>query len=350
MKTKILKINPRKPRRDVILIAAEVIRRGGTVAFPTETVYGLGADALNPDAVKKIFEAKSRPADNPMIVHVASRGQAARLWETVSEMAALLMDAFWPGPLTLVSKKAEAVPEITVAGMDTVGVRMPDHRVALALIEEAGVPVAAPSANLAGKPSPTLAEHVAQDLSGKIDIILDGGPTRIGLESTVLDLTTSPPTILRPGGVTVEKLKTVLRDVQIHPAAVAEKKIVTVLARSPGMKHRHYAPAADMIVVEGEPDKVVEKVRELGERNANRGKRVAIMTTREHASMYKHEVEVLGSVRDLTTISRNLFKALRELDEKGVDVIIVEAVDAKGLGLAIMNRLRKASDFKIVKA
>jgi L-threonylcarbamoyladenylate synthase len=349
-KTVVYKVNPLRPERSVIQAAAKVIRMGGVVAFPTETVYGLGANALDPEAVKKVYEVKRRPADNPTIVHVADKMEARRLAAEIPEKGYELMERFWPGPLTLVLKKSEIVPSITVAGLDTVAVRMPNHRVALMLIEEAGVPVAAPSANLAGKPSPTLAEHVIRDLDGRIDMVLDGGPTEIGVESTVLDLTTPQPTVLRPGGVTLEELRRVLGEVQLHPAATAREEINLETARSPGMKHKHYAPNAEMILVEGERrDRVKERIRELVEEYMGKGLKVGVLVAGEWEPNVGHEIKVLGPEEDLKTIAKNLFKALRELDEKKVDVIIAGEVTATGLGVAVMNRLRKASGHRILK-
>ncbi|MEM2902035.1 MAG: L-threonylcarbamoyladenylate synthase [Candidatus Bathyarchaeia archaeon] len=347
----VYKVNPLRPECEIIRAAAKVIREGGIVAFPTETVYGLGVNALDPEAVKKVYEVKRRPADNPTIVHIADKMEAQRLAAEIPEIGYELMERFWPGPLTLVLKKSEIVPSITVAGLDTVAVRIPKHRVALMLIKEAGVPVAAPSANLAGKPSPTLAEHVIRDLDGKIDMVLDGGPTEIGVESTVLDLTTPQPLVLRPGGVTLEELRRVLREVQLHPVAVTMEKLNHELARSPGMKHKHYAPNAEMILVEGERrERVKERIRELVEEYVGKGLKVGVLVAGRWESSVGHEVRILGPEKDLKTIAKNLFKALRELDEKKVDIIVAGDVNFEGLGLAVMNRLRKASGYRILKA
>jgi L-threonylcarbamoyladenylate synthase len=346
-----LKVNRERPEFDKIGVAAEVIRRGGLVAFPTETVYGLGADALNGRAIARIYAAKKRPLDNPIIVHVSNKEEVCKLSISVPETANILMDNFWPGPLTLVVKASETVPEATRAGLDTVAVRMPSHKVALALIRESKVPIAAPSANLAGRPSPTTAEHVRQDLCGRIDLILDAGPTTIGVESTVLDLTADPPQVLRPGGVTYEELRRILGRVELHPVAIGEKSAPVVQVRSPGTKHRHYAPNAQVIVVEGRSDAVVSKVQELAGRFSGKGAKVGILATDESASVYRAGVvKSLGSRKDLATTARNLFRLLREFDMERVDVIVAEGVATKGLGLAVMNRLRKASGFNIVKA
>src|SRR3972149_11870243 len=258
-KTLMLKVDPRKPEIQKLQIAAEFIKKGGLVAFPTETVYGLGADALNPKAVLALFEAKKRPLDNPPIIHVENPDDVKTLAKHVPHEAELLMKRFWPGPLTLVLERSRKVPDVTVAGLDTVAVRMPKHEVALALIRESGVPIAAPSANLAGKPSPTTAEHVLDDLNGRIDAVLDGGATCVGVESTVLDLTVCPPMVLRPGGTTFEALRKVLGEVELHPFVAAEKEIVAGETRTPGVKHKHYAPKAKLILVEGSIAAVVEK-------------------------------------------------------------------------------------------
>lgn len=334
-----------------IQVAADVIRRGGTVAFPTETVYGLGADALNPKAVARIFLAKKRPPDNPMIVHVANKEDVYRLTRKVPKAAEKLMNELWPGPLTLVLKRSEVVPDITVVGLDTIAIRMPNNRVALALITESKVPIAAPSANLAGRPSPTTAKHVLDDLAGRIDAILDAGPTRIGVESTVLDVTTSPPQILRPGGTSYEKLLSVLGRVKLHPVAMADKKARVVEARSPGMKHKHYAPAAELVVVEGELDAIINRVQELASLYMEKGKRAGIMATDESEHAYNADViKSMGSRKDLAAVAKNLFRLLREFDDEKVDVIVAEGIAPRGLGLAVMNRLRKAAGLHVERA
>jgi len=351
LRTVILKVNREEPEIDRIRAAAEIIRKGGLVAFPTETVYGLGADALNPEAVARIYTAKNRPPDNPIIVHVASRDEVCRLAEEVPANARKLMDTFWPGPLTLVLKGSRLVPRITTGGLETVAIRMPGLRVALALIRESSAPIAAPSANLAGRPSPTTAEHVRQDLDGRIDLILDAGPTRVGVESTVLDLTVDPPQVLRPGGVPFEELKSILGRVELHPVAITESEIPVVQARSPGMRHRHYAPNAKVIVVEGGMDAIVTKVQELADQHRKMGRSVGILATEETESRYRADsVKSVGSRKDLASVAKNLFRLLREFDEDKVDIIVAEAVPPEGLGLAVMNRLRKASGFNIVRA
>jgi L-threonylcarbamoyladenylate synthase len=349
-KTLVLKVDLQKLEIEKIRMAADFIKKGGLVAFPTETVYGLGADALNPRAIVALFKAKRRPPDNPPIVHVADVKDVYKLAIEVSPKAEKLMKIFWPGPLTLILKRSEIVPDVTVAGLDTIAVRMPRHDVALALVRESGCPIAAPSANLAGKPSPTTAEHVLEDLDGRIDAVLDAGPTQIGVESTVLDITVDPPQILRPGGTPYEELKKVLGRVELHPVAVAEKELPVEKARSPGVKHKHYAPDADVIVVEGELSAVIGKVKELAESYMRKGSKVGVLATDETAAYYMADVvKSLGSRSSLVVIAKNLFKLLREFDLEGVDVIIAEGIPAEGLGLAVMNRLRKASGYNIIK-
>jgi len=311
-----------KPNPKTILEAARIIRGGGLVAFPTETVYGLGANALDPEAVERIFKAKGRPQDNPIIVHIARVEDARKLVLYFPPVAKRLADRFWPGPLTMILPKSKKVPYETTAGLDTVALRMPAHPVALALLKAAKVPVAAPSANVSGRPSPTTAAHVVHDLSGRIDAILDGGPARIGVESTVLDLTSKTPTVLRPGGIGIEELRKVLGKVNIYHAGKSAKR-----PRAPGMKYRHYAPKAPIILVEGDAGKARLKVNELARRHKRQGKRVRI----------------------LKTGAASLYQQLRRFDGEDADVIIAQARDEKGLGLAVMNRLRKAAT-KIVAA
>jgi len=333
-------INLREPEEEKIRIAARFILKGKLVAFPTETVYGLGADALNGEAVRKIFKAKGRPADNPLIIHIAEFRDLKRLADEVPREAELLAKKFWPGPLTMVLPKGEKVPYATTGGLDTVAVRMPAHPIALALIR-ASRPIAAPSANISGKPSPTSAEHVIDDFYGRIECIIDGGPTMIGVESTVVDLTSDEPTLLRPGGVTLEEIEEVVGKVKVHPAVKGKP---ADLARAPGMKYRHYSPNAQVIVVEGERERVREKIDELVKKYRLKGLKVGVMATEEH------EADVFFNLgKSEEEVAKNLFLALRDLDKKGVDVIIAEGVEEKGLGLAVMNRLRKAAGHRVVR-
>lgn len=341
----IINVDIERPEKDKIRIAAELIRNGGLVAFPTETVYGLGANALNPEAVAGIFKAKNRPLDNPIIVHVADKEELYKLTEDIPVIAEDLMDFFWPGPLTLILKKSEVVPYVTTGSLDTVAIRMPDHRISLALIAESGVPIAAPSANTAGKPSPTNAKHVIEDLGAKVDMLLDGGPTMVGVESTVLDLTSSTPKILRPGGITSEELMDFLGAIDLAKIEM-EKEV----ALSPGMKHKHYAPKSDMIVVEGDDfEIIVRKVQELADENMRKGKKVGIMATSESPAYDADIVKIAGSRADPRTIARNLFEILRGFDEQRVDIILVEGVEIKGIGLAIMDRLERAAGHRIIR-
>ncbi len=350
-KTVILTLNLKKPELEKIRIAANLIRSGGLVAFPTETVYGLGADALNAQAVLSLFEVKKRPLDNPPIVHVSNVEDVYRLANDVPSKTEELVEAFWPGPLTLIFRRSSIIPDVTVAGLDTIAIRMPNHSVARALIKECACPIAAPSANLAGKPSPTSAEHVLDDLGGRIDAILDAGPTQIGVESTVLDLTVDPPQVLRPGGMPFEALLDVLGKVELSPVAVAEQPLSIDRARSPGIKHKHYAPKAEMVLVEGEVEMIVAKVNELIRRFKSEGRKTGVLSTDETTKHYTaNVVKTLGSRSALSDVARNLFRVLREFDAEDIDVIVAEGVSSEGLGLAIMNRLRKASGYNIVKA
>jgi L-threonylcarbamoyladenylate synthase len=349
--TLMMKVNPREPDIEKIRIAAKIIIEGGLVAFPTETVYGLGANALNSDAVLALFEAKDRPLDNPPIVHVKNVQDVCKLAEHVSSEAEKLMTKFWPGPLTLIFKRSSVVPAVTVAGLDTVAIRMPKHKVALMLIRESNCPIAAPSGNLSGRPSPTSAKHVFEDLNGRIDAILDGGPTRIGVESTVIDLTSDPPIVLRPGGIPFEALKKMLTNVRLHPSVISDRELSLNEARSPGMRHKHYAPNAEVIVVEGSILGVTAKVRELAESYKQKGAKVGILATDETKVAYEADVvKSLGSRYNMDAVAQNLFSLLRELDARRVSVIIAEGLSTDGLGLAVMNRLRKASGYNIIKA
>jgi L-threonylcarbamoyladenylate synthase len=349
--TQLLKVQPQNPDPKTIQIAAQIIKRGGLVAFPTETVYGLGADALNANAVLALFAAKKRPLDNPPIFHVASPLEVPRLVQKMPQTAEVLMKQFWPGPLTLVFRHSSIVPDVSVAGLDTVAIRMPKHPVALALIRHSRCPIAAPSANLAGKPSPTTAQHVFEDLNGRVDAIIDGGATDIGVESTVVDVTVDPPLLLRPGGTTFEALKQVVGNVQLHSFVQAEKELPLEKIRSPGMKHKHYAPKAQVLLIEGSVAAVMCKIQEIADSYRQQGKRVGVLATDETLAGYRADVvRSLGSRLNLSSIAQNLFRLLREMDAEGVDVILTESVPSEGLGLAVMNRLRKASGYHIEKA
>jgi L-threonylcarbamoyladenylate synthase len=349
-KTVIYKVDSEKPEAKTIQKAATIIKAGGLVAFPTETVYGLGANAFDAKAVLALFAAKKRPLDNPPIVHVAETRDVYKLAEGISTKAEKLMNQFWPGPLTLVFDRYPALPDVTTAGLETVAVRMPKHKVALALIKESATPIAAPSANLAGKPSPTTAKHVFDDLNGRIDVILDSGPTNIGVESTVLDTSVEPPTLLRPGGTSLEALQNAIGEIKLHPFITAETELPTEKARSPGMRHRHYAPKAQVILVQGVVPAVMGKIKELTTACWMQNKRVGVLATDETAWAYEADiVKSLGSRRNIDAMASNLFRLLREFDEENVDIVIAESVPPEGLGLAVMNRLRKASAYNIIK-
>ncbi len=330
--TFVIKVSSKAPQKKLILTAAEVLRRGGLVAFPTETVYGLGADALNADAVKQIFVAKGRPLDNPIIVHIASASDLNTLTDHVPGEAQELMDRFWPGPLTLIFPKSSKVPDAVTGGMATVAVRMPQNKIALALIKALGHPIAAPSANLSGRPSGTAAGHVLQDFAGKIEMIIDGGPVTVGVESTVLDLSRKPPTILRPGAVTQEDLTPILGRVVMGTTAEMKK-------RSPGTRYRHYSPKAQVTLVEPGDE---ESMARLAEQYAAGGKKVAVVA-RQFASRGKTGPIVRIMPQDLGEYARQIFAVLRELDEQAVDEIIIEKTEEKGIGVAIMDRLKRAA-------
>lgn len=335
MITEIIKVNPSNIDLTKIKKAAKVIKEGGLVAFPTETVYGLGADAFNPQAVAKIFEAKNRPLDDPLIVHISKREDLFKLTPYVSDTALRLVDKFWPGPLTLVLKRSEIIPDIVTAGLDTVAIRMPADEIALNLIRESKTPIAAPSANLFSRPSPVTAQHVIDDLGGRIDMIIDGGRSLVGVESTVLDLTQDTSSILRPGGVSLERLKEIIKEVEIYK----QDKIL-----SPGMYPRHYSPKAKVILVEGNGKVQMEKVRNLASRFNLQNCCLGILAKEENKDKYGElNIKLLGPGDNLAICAVNLFSVLREFDKEGVDTIIVEGVKEEGLGLAIMDRLRKAA-------
>ncbi len=329
--------------------AASVIKEGGVVAFPTETVYGLGADALNPLAVKKIFEAKGRPQDNPLIIHVANKNIESLVKE-IPSIANKIMDRFWPGPLTLIFKKKNIIPDVTSANLDTIGVRMPSNEIALKLIESSGTPIAAPSANISGRPSPTDVERCIEDLEGKIEYILGGNRSDVGVESTILDLSVDPPCVLRPGGITLEMLKEIDERIYIDPA-IMKKSSENIKPKAPGMKYRHYAPKAKIKIINGNTEKTIEKIKDLLQNYIDNKLRVGVMTCDEHINYYSNQVEIisLGSRKKLDEIAKNLFEALRSFDDKGVDIILAEGYEEKDLGIAIMNRLKKAAAYDILE-
>lgn len=352
METKRIMIEDRRNIKDEELAeAAAVLKSGGLVAFPTETVYGLGGNALDEDAARKIYAAKGRPSDNPLIAHISCAAELAPLVREIPEAGRKLMEAFWPGPLTMIFPKSSKVPYGTTGGLDTVAVRMPDDPVASRLIELAGVPVAAPSANTSGRPSPTTADHVWQDMNGRIDMIIDGGPVGIGVESTIVDVSSPVPSVLRPGAITMEMLREVLGEVAVDPAILGPMK-EDVKPKAPGMKYRHYAPKAELTLVEttGPVESMVEKVKELAHEKLVQGCQVGIICTDESRSCYAEgTVRSIGARESQESVAHNLYAVLREFDDLKVEYIFPESFSEDHLGQAIMNRLSKAAGYKIVR-
>lgn len=354
MKTKIVTIGkPDTPDSidEKLTAAGGIIRQGGLVAFPTETVYGLGGDALNPESSRKIYAAKGRPCDNPLIIHIADLAHLNQIVSEIPEKALKLADAFWPGPLTMIFAKAAVVPYQTTGGLDTVAVRMPSHPLANLFIRKAGGYVAAPSANLSGKPSPTLAKYVVQDMDGRIDMIIDAEGVEIGLESTIVDMTSEVPVILRPGYITQQMLSGVVgetdMDVTIYDSSSAQAP------KAPGMKYRHYAPKGELVIVEGEPQKVVRYINEQTALHTAEGKRTGIIGTQELLSEYHaFSVKNAGSRSDASAIAKQLYTFLREFDDEDIAYIyaesFAEAFADKGFGQAVMNRLLKAAGHQVV--
>ena len=399
METKRIVIEDRNHIKDEELKeAASILRSGGLVAFPTETVYGLGGNALDEDAARKIYAAKGRPSDNPLIAHVSCVEEVEPLVKEIPEAGRKLMEAFWPGPLTMIFPKSEKVPYGTTGGLDTVAIRMPDDPVANRLIALAGVPVAAPSANTSGRPSPTTADHVWQDMNGRIDMIIDGGPVGIGVESTIVDVSSAVPAVLRPGAITMEMLEEVLGEVSVDPAILGPLS-ADVRPKAPGMKYKHYAPKADLTLVEPETgteresgaeqvtgaeqktgaeqvtgaeqktgadrntgadpetgldetqlQAMIRKVRELSREKIEAGYKVGVICTDESRGCYTDgEVRSIGARKSQASVAHNLYALLREFDDLGVDYIFSESFPKDHLGQAIMNRLSKAAGYKIVK-
>ena len=362
METKRIIIEDRNHIKDEELKeAASILRSGGLVAFPTETVYGLGGNALDEDAARKIYAAKGRPSDNPLIAHVSCVEEVAPLVKEIPEAGRKLMEAFWPGPLTMIFPKSDKVPYGTTGGLDTVAIRMPDDPVANRLIALAGVPVAAPSANTSGRPSPTTADHVWQDMNGRIEMIIDGGPVGIGVESTIVDVSSAIPSVLRPGAITMEMLAEVLGEVSVDPAILGPLS-ADVRPKAPGMKYKHYAPKADLTLVEPEDvdrengldekqlQAMIGKVRELSRGKIEAGCRVGVICTDESRHCYTDgAVRSIGERKSQASVAHNLYALLREFDDLGVDYIFSESFPKDHLGQAIMNRLSKAAGYKIVK-
>lgn len=338
MRTELVKIDRGQMSSHIMKKAGEILRSGGLVAFPTETVYGLGADALNEEAAQKIYAAKGRPSDNPLIVHIADMEALDRIVESIPEEAGALARAFWPGPLTMIFRKKACVPYGTTGGLSTVAVRMPSDEIARELIRQGGGYIAAPSANVSGRPSPTTAQHVYEDMDGRIPMILDGGPVQIGLESTIVDLTEEYPVILRPGYITLDMVRSVTGEAEVDRGLIADDS--SVRPKAPGMKYRHYAPKANLQIVEGPMEQVISYINR---QCAASGKAGVICTEETRGRYPAGDVKCIGSRKDELSIASHLFAILREFDEDHVEQIYSESFDTPGLGQAIMNRLLKAA-------
>ena len=348
MNTQLRKLDVGNLDQNILKEAGTIIKNGGLVAFPTETVYGLGGDALNPQASRKIYAAKGRPSDNPLIVHITRREAVYEIAEDVSENAKKLMDAFWPGPLTLVFKKTDKVPGETTGGLPTVAVRMPSDTIASAFIEAAGGFVAAPSANVSGRPSTTTAAHVMEDLNGRIEMILDGGQAVIGLESTIVDVSVPEPVILRPGIITQEMLKKAIGEVTVDKAIISPES--GLKPKAPGMKYRHYAPKAELTIVEGSTEAVVRKINELAADCEAQGGHAGIIATEESLHLYpRGAVKCVGSRMQEEQIAMHLYEVLRDFDETDVTKIYSESFADAKIGSAIMNRLLKAAGHRVIQ-
>ena len=350
IQTKYIQIaTPAAVQDQELLEAAQIIRDGGLVAFPTETVYGLGANALDEKAAKKIYEAKGRPSDNPLIAHISCYEELEPLVTGIPQAGGKLARRYWPGPLTMVFPKSPAVPYGTTGGLDTVAVRMPSDPVASRLIALAGVPVAAPSANLSGRPSPTTARHVWQDMNGRINMILDGGPVGIGLESTIVDVSGPVPVLLRPGAITLEMLRDTVGKVEVDPA-IQGPPAEGLRPKAPGMKYRHYAPRGELTLEEGESRAVVSAIRRLVEEGLAEGRKVAVICTEETRDQYSGGIlRCVGTRTRQETIAHNLFAVLRELDDLGAEIIYSESFSQDHLGRAVMNRLMKAAGYRVIQ-
>ena len=327
---------------EAVSLAGQILRRGGLVAIPTETVYGLAANALDEEAVRSIYRAKGRPSDNPLIVHISRLSQWGELVEELPERALALAEAFWPGPLTIILKKSPIVPAATSGGLDTVAVRMPSNPVSRSIIESAGVPLAAPSANTSGRPSPTNAGHVIEDLNGKIDMIIDGGECRVGVESTVITLASEVPTVLRPGGITPEMLEEVLGEIRVDDSVFSPLSEGEA-APSPGMKYKHYSPKAEIIIVEGGFERFESVILEHETENP-----VALCFDEDVGRLGGFECVSLGSENDPSAQAARLFSALRELDERGAGTVYARLPEKSGIGLAVFNRLIRSAGFRVI--
>ena len=350
METKVIKIDRENLDKEQLKQAGELLAQGALVAFPTETVYGLGGDGLQPDAAARIYAAKGRPSDNPLILHIADLSALEVLAVEVPELAYRMAEKFWPGPLTMILKKSPVVPYATTGGLDTVAIRMPSDEIAREIIKASGTYIAAPSANLSGRPSPTRAEHVIEDLSGRIEMIVDGGASDIGLESSIIDLSGETPLILRPGFITKEDFEQVVAQVEYDKAVLATKPQESTVAKAPGMKYRHYAPKGQITIVEGQSSDVIAAINKLVTEQESAGVRVAVLCAEETKEFYTGQhVYSLGSLNSETEISAHLFAALRSFDTEGMEVIYSESFERTRLAGAIMNRLRKAAGYQTIK-
>jgi len=356
MNTKVIKISEDLPPAEItkLHIAVNIIKSGGVVAFPTETVYGLGANGLDETACAKIYEAKGRPSDNPLILHISDMSQLDELAAEISETAKLLADSFWPGPMTLVMKRTSIVPSLVSGGLDTVAIRMPSNRIAHELIKQSGVPIAAPSANVSGRPSSTRSEHVETDLTGQVDMIIDGGSSVYGLESTIVDVSgKGRPCLLRPGSITVEQLESIVGKIDIDPAVTAHM-LSGDRPKAPGMAYVHYAPRAELVIVTGNISSVQRKISELAHKQQASGtnaSNIAIITTDEGLDFYRNapaKLFSLGKRSNLDEPAANLYDVLRSLDEAGITHAFAEGFDEVGIGLSIMNRMKKAAGYRIL--
>ncbi len=351
MKTKIVTIDREHMDRKALQEAGDILAAGGLVAFPTETVYGLGGDGLKENAAARIYAAKGRPSDNPLILHIADISALSVLAVDIPELAYRLAEKFWPGPMTMILKKSELVPFATTGGLNTVAIRMPSDEIAKEIIKASGTYIAAPSANLSGRPSPTKAEHVVEDLAGRVEMIVDGGASDIGLESSIIDLSGDVPMILRPGFITKEDFEQVVQEVKYDKAVLATKPQESIVAKAPGMKYRHYAPQGQIYIVEGEQEAVIATINELSGKTEEKGVKTAVLCAEETKERYacKH-VFSLGSLKSEKEISAHLFGALRAFDTEKISVIYSESFDDTRLTKAIMNRLRKAAGYQFIQA
>lgn len=349
MNTKIYTLNEENIDTNIIKEAGEVLKKGGLVAFPTETVYGLGGDALNPDSSKKIYAAKGRPSDNPLIVHISNLRALGKIVKDIPSDALKLADKYWPGPLTMIFNKNDVVPKETTGGLETVAVRMPSNKIARALIDASGGYIAAPSANLSGRPSPTVAKYVIEDMDGRIDIILDGGESDVGLESTIVDFTEGKPMILRPGYITQKMLEEALSERVEWDKAIIDADSKTP-PKAPGMKYRHYAPKGELVIVEGNKEDVIKKINELTNEDKNNNLKTGVIATEETKDYYNADlVKSAGHKDKENEVAHHLFRILREFDEENIQKMYSESFKSDGVGAAVMNRLLKAAGHQIIK-